>query len=61
MVEINLVKRGKKKKILCWVYGISGGLVAIGGGTLMVFGGPLGLAAGGVILGAALSNEVGTI
>jgi hypothetical protein len=35
--------------------------VAIGGGALMVLGGPIGMIAGGIIMGAGMSGEVATI
>jgi hypothetical protein len=35
--------------------------VAIGGGALMVLGGPVGLLAGKIIIGAAMSGEAATI
>jgi hypothetical protein len=35
--------------------------VAIGGGALMVLGGPVGMVAGGIIMGAGMSGEVATI
>ena len=61
--QVNMMEaqKKKKKKLLCWVYGVGGGIVTIGGGVFMILGGPIGLVAGGIIVGTALSSEVSII
>jgi hypothetical protein len=49
------------KTAACWSYGIGSAAVTIAGGALMVLGGPVGIIAGGIVMGAGLSGEVATI
>ena len=49
------------KKTACVLYGVGNALVTVGGGALLALGGPVGIIAGGIIMGAGMSGEVATI
>ena len=54
-------KEDTHKSAKCWGYGIASAGVAAGGAALMVLGGPIGLLAGGIILGTGISREVNVV